>query len=161
MALRSGGLRICLYPDRARERVKPTLVGWISVETPWDFNDREQHWRSTALAWESGTGCSALFYGLEQSLQLLTDTGLSNIEQYTLGLSDQLCDGLGGKNYDSSAHAPLTKSPRSSASSIATVSHRARSPPNSKGKRSSSPRAATACGSQRTFTIILRMLDGC
>jgi len=46
--------------DRARERVKPTLVGWISVGTPWDFNDREQPWRSTALAWESGTGCSAL-----------------------------------------------------------------------------------------------------
>lgn len=97
--------------DRARERVKPTLVGWISVETPWDFNDREQHWRATALAWESGTGCSALFYGLEQSLKLLTDTGLSNIEQYTLGLADQLCDGLGGKNYDIvSSRAPHEKS---------------------------------------------------
>ena len=86
--------------DRARERVKPTLVGWISVDTPWDFVDREQPWRSTALAWESGTGCSALFYGLEQSLKLLSDTGLANIERYTLELSDQLCDGLAEKNYD-------------------------------------------------------------
>jgi len=51
--------------DRARERVKPTLVGWISVETPWDFDDREQPFKPTALAWESGTGCSSLFYGLE------------------------------------------------------------------------------------------------
>ncbi|MFL6375661.1 MAG: aminotransferase class V-fold PLP-dependent enzyme [Pyrinomonadaceae bacterium] len=105
--------------DRARERVKPTLVGWISVETPWDFNDREQPWRSTALAWESGTGCSALFYGLEESLKVLTDTGLSNIEQYTLGLSDQLCDGLGGKNYDIvSSRAPHERS------AIVCIKHR-------------------------------------
>jgi selenocysteine lyase/cysteine desulfurase len=105
--------------DRARERVKPTLVGWISVETPWDFADREQPWRSTALAWESGTGCSALFYGLEQSLKLLTDTGLSNIENYTLGLSDQLCDGLAGRDYEIvSSRAPGEKSP------IVCIKHR-------------------------------------
>ncbi|HEV7701691.1 MAG TPA: aminotransferase class V-fold PLP-dependent enzyme [Pyrinomonadaceae bacterium] len=105
--------------DRARERVKPTLVGWISVETPWDFVDKEQPWRSTALAWESGTGCSALFYGLEQSLKLITDTGLDNIEQYVLGLSDQLCDGLGGKDYDIvSSRAPGEKT------SIVCIKHR-------------------------------------
>ncbi|MBV9670227.1 MAG: aminotransferase class V-fold PLP-dependent enzyme [Acidobacteriales bacterium] len=111
--------------DRARERVKPTLVGWISVDTPWDFIDREQDWRSTALAWESGTGCSSLFYGLEQSLKLLTDTGLANIEQHTLGLSDQLCDGLGGKNYDIiSSRAPHERS------AIVCIKHRNGHPAN-------------------------------
>ena len=105
--------------DRARERVKPTLVGWISVDTPWDFNDREQPWRSTALAWESGTGCSSLFYGLEQSLRLLTDTGLQNIENYTLGLTDQLCDSLAGRDYDIvSSRASAEKSP------IVCIKHR-------------------------------------
>ncbi len=86
--------------DRARERVKPTLVGWISVETPWDFEDREQPFKPTALAWESGTGCSSLFYGLEQSLKLLTDTGLANIERYVDDLSTELCSGLAAKPYD-------------------------------------------------------------
>lgn len=86
--------------DRARERVKPTLIGWISVETPWDFADREQPFKPTALAWESGTGCSSLFYGLEQSLKLLTDTGPDNIERYIDGLSKELCDGLASKPYD-------------------------------------------------------------
>jgi cysteine desulfurase/selenocysteine lyase len=105
--------------DRARERVKPTLVGWISVETPWDFVDKEQPFRSTALAWESGTGCSALFYGLEQSLKLITDTGLDNIEKYVLGLSDQLCDGIAGKDYDIvSSRAPGEKT------SIVCIKHR-------------------------------------
>lgn len=94
------GCGIFYLSDRARERVKPTLVGWISVETPWDFEDREQPLKPTALAWESGTGCSSLFYGLEQSLKLLHETGAENIEQHLNELSDHLCDGLSGKNYD-------------------------------------------------------------
>lgn len=86
--------------DRARERVKPTLLGWISVETPWDFEDRDQPLKPTALAWESGTGPASLFYGLEQSLILLTEAGADSIQKYLTGLSDHLCDGLTGKNYD-------------------------------------------------------------
>ena len=86
--------------DRARTRVKPTLVGWISVETPWDFEDREQPFKPTALAWESGTGAASLFYGLEQSLKLLHETGAENIERHLSDLSDHLCDSLAGKNYE-------------------------------------------------------------
>ena len=94
------GCGILYLSDRARERVKPTLVGWISVETPWDFEDREQPFKSTALAWESGTGTSSLFYGLEESLKLLHHTGLSRIEEYLGDLTDHLCEGVQRKNYD-------------------------------------------------------------
>jgi cysteine desulfurase/selenocysteine lyase len=86
--------------DRARERIDPVFVGWISVEEPWDFADREQPFRPNALAWESGTGCSSLYYGLEQSLKVLNDAGLASIECYLSELTDHLCDGLGGRNYD-------------------------------------------------------------
>jgi len=97
--------------DRARERVKPTFVGWISVETPWDFEDREQPFKPNALAWESGTGVSSLFYGLEQSLKLLSETGLAKIERYLFDLTDHLCDSLGGKDYDIvSSRAPGERS---------------------------------------------------
>lgn len=113
------GCGIIYLSDRARERTKPTLVGWISVEEPWDFADREQSFKSTALAWESGTGCSALFYGLEQSLRLLIDTGIANIESYLHALSDQLCDGIDGKNYEIvSSRAPGEKS------AIVCIKHR-------------------------------------
>lgn len=106
------GCGILYLSDRARELVEPTLTGWVSVETPWDFEDREQPWKSSALAWESGTGCSSLFYGLEQSLKLLTDTGLGEIEQYLEGLSDHLCGLIYGKNYDIlSSRTPGEKSP--------------------------------------------------
>jgi cysteine desulfurase / selenocysteine lyase len=94
------GCGIIYLSDRARERVKPTVVGWISVETPWDFEDREQPFKSNALAWESGTGTSSLFYGLEQSLKLLNETGAENIERHLFALTDHICDSLAEKNYE-------------------------------------------------------------
>ena len=92
------GCGLMYISENARNRVDPTFVGWISVETPWDFEDREQPWRDNALAWESGTGCSSLFYGLEQSAKLLTDTGLDKIETYLDELTNYLCELLAGKN---------------------------------------------------------------
>lgn len=86
--------------DKAREIIEPPLVGWISVEEPWNFDDYEQGWKPNALAWETGTDASALFYGLEQSLRLLNETGAENIENHLAELSDYLCELLAGKNYD-------------------------------------------------------------
>ena len=94
------GCGILYLSDRARERVEPTFVGWISVETPWDFADLDQPFKPNALAWESGTGASSLFYGLEQSLKLLNETGLGRIDSYLGELTDGLCDMLAGKDYD-------------------------------------------------------------
>jgi selenocysteine lyase/cysteine desulfurase len=94
------GCGILYLSERARERVEPTFVGWISVEEPWDFDDFEQPFKSNALAWESGTGGISLFYGLEQSLKILRETGLQNIENYLADLSDYLCELLAGKNYE-------------------------------------------------------------
>jgi cysteine desulfurase/selenocysteine lyase len=94
------GCGILYMSDRARERVEPTFVGWISVETPWDFADRTQPFKPNALAMESGTGASALFYGLEQSLKLLNDTGLSKIDAYLEELTDELCSRVAEKDYD-------------------------------------------------------------
>jgi cysteine desulfurase / selenocysteine lyase len=94
------GCGILYLSDRARELVEPNFVGWISVEHPWNFDDREQAWKPDALAWESGTGCASLFYGLEQSLKLLHETGAENIESYLEELSDYLCEGLRAKNYE-------------------------------------------------------------
>ncbi|MBS1795875.1 MAG: aminotransferase class V-fold PLP-dependent enzyme [Acidobacteria bacterium] len=105
------GCGILYLSERARERVEPALVGWISVETPWNFDDTEQPFKSTALAWESGTGCASLFYGLEQSLTILRETGLDRIEQYLDELTDYLCERLGEKDYELvSSRAPGEKS---------------------------------------------------
>jgi selenocysteine lyase/cysteine desulfurase len=94
------GCGILYLSDRASERIKPTNVGWISVIEPWDFEDLEQEWKPNALAWESGTGCSSLFYGLEQSLKLLQEMGAKNIENYLEHLTDYLCELLAEKDYE-------------------------------------------------------------
>jgi cysteine desulfurase / selenocysteine lyase len=113
------GCGILYISDRARERIEPTFVGWISVETPWDFADREQPFRPNALAWESGTGASSLFYGLEQSLKLLKETGLDRIKAYLDDLTNYLCELLAGKNYEIlSSRAPEERS------AIVCIKHR-------------------------------------
>lgn len=94
------GCGILYLSERARQRIQPTLVGWISVEDAWNFDDYEQKFKSNALAWETGTGGISLFYGLEQSLRLLRDAGAENIEKYLENLTDYLCELLAAKNYE-------------------------------------------------------------
>jgi cysteine desulfurase/selenocysteine lyase len=94
------GVGILYLSDRARERVAPTLVGWISVPNPDDYNNFEQGWKAGALAWETGTGPSALIYGLEASLKLLLDVGTEEIAGHLENLTDYLCDLLASRDYE-------------------------------------------------------------
>lgn len=94
------GCGILYLSDRARNRIEPTLVGWISVEDGWNFEDTEQSFKPNALAWESGTGSASLFYGLEQSAKLLYETGAEKIGNYLEELTDYLCELIAGKNYE-------------------------------------------------------------
>jgi cysteine desulfurase/selenocysteine lyase len=93
------GCGIIYVSDRARNMLEPAFVGWISVEFPWDLTDLEQPFRQNALAWESGTGPSSLFYGLEASLNILSVVGLENIDKYLLYLSDLVCEASRSKGY--------------------------------------------------------------
>ncbi|MGI8838052.1 MAG: aminotransferase class V-fold PLP-dependent enzyme [Pyrinomonadaceae bacterium] len=89
---------LCLS-DRARERIQPTLVGWISVPDPDDHGNFSQGWNRGTLAWETGSGPAALIHGLEQSLKLLTETGVDRIQAHLEMLSDHLCERLANKPY--------------------------------------------------------------
>lgn len=83
--------------DRARARLKPVLVGWNSVREAEDYGNFEQEWREGALAWETGTQATALIHGLDASLRLLTETGITRIAAHLSELTDQLCEGLAGR----------------------------------------------------------------
>lgn len=93
------GIGILYLSDRARERIEPTLVGWTSVPNPEDQSNFDQPWNPGALAWETGTGPTALFHGLEASLRLLTETGVERIASYLEQLTDYLCDKLDSSRY--------------------------------------------------------------
>lgn len=93
------GIGAIYLSDRARSRIEPTLVGWISVPDPENHLDHDQGWKPGALAWETGTGPSALFYGLEASLELLQSFEPGHIRDHLTGLANYLADGLKQKGY--------------------------------------------------------------
>ena len=93
------GVGFLYLSDRARERIQPTLVGWISVPNPEDASNFAQGWNRGTLAWESGTGPAGMIYGLEASLKLLTEIGVHVIQNYLETLTDHLCERLQGTDY--------------------------------------------------------------
>lgn len=94
------GLGYLYLSDRARKRVEPTLVGWISVEDYEDFSRFEKDYKPAALAWETGTFASSLFYGLENSLRIFHEFGVENINRYLLELTDFLCENVDQEKYE-------------------------------------------------------------
>jgi cysteine desulfurase/selenocysteine lyase len=93
------GVGLLYLSDRARERIEPTLVGWISVPNPEDYTNFEQGWNEGALAWETGTGPASLIHGLEASLRLLMETDVTRIAKHLEHLTDHLCQRLQYLNY--------------------------------------------------------------
>ncbi|HET6972539.1 MAG TPA: aminotransferase class V-fold PLP-dependent enzyme [Pyrinomonadaceae bacterium] len=105
------GVGYLYLSDRARDRIQPTLVGWISVPNPDDYFNFEQGWNRGALAWETGTGPASLLYGFKASIELLTRFGVQNVAKYLEELTDDLCERLRAKRYEVvSSRAPREKS---------------------------------------------------
>jgi selenocysteine lyase/cysteine desulfurase len=94
------GVGFLYLSARARERIQPTLVGWTSVPNPDDYGNYEQGWNEGTLAWETGTGPVALVHGLEASLKLLNEVGISAIQAYLEKLTDYLCEQLQNTDYE-------------------------------------------------------------
>lgn len=105
------GVGYLYLSDRARERIEPTLVGWVSVQSPEDYDNFDQPWNRCTLAWETGTGPNALIHGLKASLELLASVGTKRISNYLEELTDYLCERLEGLAYDLvSSRTPEDKS---------------------------------------------------
>jgi selenocysteine lyase/cysteine desulfurase len=94
------GVGYLFLSARARERIQPTLVGWTSVPNPEDYFNFEQGWNRGTLAWETGTGPTALVHGFKASLELLHSSGVQKIADYLEELTDYLCERLASKNYE-------------------------------------------------------------
>lgn len=94
------GVGLLYLSERARERIQPTLVGWTSVPDPDDYGNFEQGWNRGTLAWETGTVPVALIHGLEASLRLLTEVGVSRIQSHLEILTDHLCERLRHTEYE-------------------------------------------------------------
>lgn len=93
------GVGYLYLSDRARERIQPTLVGWVSVEDPEDYNNFDQPWNRGTLPWETGTGAAALIHGLNASLELLLKLDPAKSQNHLEQLTDYLCASLANKPY--------------------------------------------------------------
>jgi cysteine desulfurase/selenocysteine lyase len=93
------GVGLLYLSDRAREKIRPTLVGWTSVPNPDDYNNFEQGWSQGTLPWETGTGPAGLIHGLEVSLKLLNQAGVAAIRDHLETLTDHLCERLQNSDY--------------------------------------------------------------
>jgi selenocysteine lyase/cysteine desulfurase len=113
------GVGYLYLSDRARERIQPTLVGWVSVPNPDDYLNFEQGWNRGALAWETGTGPTALIYGFKASIELLTRFGVQNVAKYLEELTDDLCERLAAKRYE-----VVSSRARGEKSQIVCIRHR-------------------------------------
>lgn len=94
------GVGLLYLSARARERIRPTLVGWTSVPNPDDYANFEQGWNRGALAWETGTAPISLIHGLEASLKLLNEVGVVKIKTHLEMLTDHLCERLRNTAYE-------------------------------------------------------------
>lgn len=94
------GVGLLYLSDRARDRIQPTLVGWTSVPDPDDYGNFEQGWNTGTLAWETGTAPVSLIHGLEASLKLLLEVGISRIESHLETLTEHLCERMKATDYE-------------------------------------------------------------
>ncbi|HEX5083635.1 MAG TPA: aminotransferase class V-fold PLP-dependent enzyme, partial [Blastocatellia bacterium] len=86
------GAALFYVSRRAMERVKPTLVGWLSVNDPDDYSNYDQPYAPGARRFESGALNTAGVAGLGAAIELFLQVGVEKIESYLLGLGDYLCE---------------------------------------------------------------------
>jgi selenocysteine lyase/cysteine desulfurase len=83
---------------RALERLSVSVVGWLSVNDPFNFRPMLD-FLPDARRFEPGTENNLGIYGLGGALELLLETGMVNIEERIHSLTGLLNEGLLRKGY--------------------------------------------------------------
>lgn len=92
------GISILYISKLAMERIKPTVVGWMSVAKPFEFAS-DQPYAPNAKRFEPGALNTAGIVGLGASIELFLQIGLERIESYLIELGDYLCERVSEKGY--------------------------------------------------------------
>lgn len=93
------GVALFYVSRRAMERVNPTLVGWLSVERPFDMDNFNQPWAPNAQRFEPGALNTVGVRGLGAAVELFLQVGLERIENHLLELGAYLCERLQERDY--------------------------------------------------------------
>jgi len=77
------------------EVLRPTSVGWNSVDDPFEFHRIDPTWKKSAARFEGGSQNMIGFIALRTSLSLLRRFGPHAVSQRVLDLTDRICSILG------------------------------------------------------------------
>jgi selenocysteine lyase/cysteine desulfurase len=88
------GIAFVHFSPRAMERLHPSVVGWLSVEQPFDF-DHEPRLASDGRRFESGTENAAGIAGLTAAIAIVLEAGIGAVERWILDRTAELAELLG------------------------------------------------------------------
>ncbi|HAL56326.1 MAG TPA: aminotransferase [Bacteroidetes bacterium] len=97
--------------DELQNRVQQKYVGWLGVETPWNFFDYDQPLAKSARRYEGGTVNIPGMWGMHAALGTLLEVGIETIQDHILALTQILTDEL-QKIEGVSLYSPLLPSER-------------------------------------------------
>ncbi len=75
-------------------QLRPAFTGWLAVQNAWDFLEYQLDFLPDARRYEYGTANFMGIVGLSESVRLLLEIGLGNIEKKILALGEHLVNGL-------------------------------------------------------------------
>lgn len=117
------GVALLYVSDRIIEKIRPTVVGWMSVKDYDHHLDYDLTYREGALRFECGTLNTAGVYGLGAAIDLFLEVGPEKVEEHILILSDYLAERLRGKGYE-----VISSRREGETSGIVTCKHEKHSP---------------------------------
>lgn len=88
------GLGFMYMSEEFHKHLTPRYVGWLSVENPWELLNTDQNLLPNARRYEGGMYNGPGVHILNQSLELLLETGIDRIYQHTLQLQDHMLSKL-------------------------------------------------------------------
>ena len=102
-ALAGGGHKWLMSPkgtgylyltEDMRSRLDMKHLGWLSVESPFEFHNFDQELDPTARRYELATANAMGIQGMHAALRLLLDVGIEQISEHLLGITGYLRDRL-------------------------------------------------------------------
>ncbi len=94
------GVSLFYISRKAMERIQPTVVGWLSVAIPFDFETENQPYAASARRFEPGALNTSGITGLGAAIELFLQLGLERIECHLIELGDHLCERLAERGFE-------------------------------------------------------------